>query len=1133
MRVSQQESAVLVNLDHIAGSLATVPVAEVLTPADTAQDTGAIHNVLSIEPYVDAQGLTSYIARRGRCVWIGRPQASYDRLEPGSGVYAQYEMTEDTDPVYDHAGGIAGITLTNVGTSVEQLWSTNVRHFDGYSAFLEDTESGYGSRFNFAAGARSVSAWIRQDAISTQGWSIIAGKSDDFLTPHQGWALCLNPSQQLVMFVSDGTNWVQSVSVRALNLNQWYHIGASYNPATSFFPQLFLDGMPLTVTTGTGNLVSGFPTSRLVVPYPSISAGTSVTVAYTTTGPGTLSVTIIPGVGFTIFAPETAGGINVTWSVGTMVANTAGGDGGTTAVNSDNSRAFAIGSTGADLFFNGSIGCLSVYSADESGGFPGQWENENQRYFPHVSPYIPVPYRWTPLLVDTTDGSAMSVSSRLALCKERVKQIGYRAYFSPESPAASDYLMAWDGVIVDKILVTNAGSAVGGDNLYAVSNNPNYGLEGMSQFEFAGVQPGDVLIYNPGVWPLQGHVITAVCTTRGAGYGVYTSAPIDLTACEAVIVRVRRAGVLMGETTATTDTTTVSTVSTLAANVYQYCHVYSNSLSEYSGNASLESSKTVPYFMGIISGNAHAVAGVLTVACPGIAAGATVNVNWGTPAGSGTLSVVVTPGVGFVIKSTALTDTAVIFWNTQILPAIAVSGWSLTPPWNIDTLQIYRSDMGAAGAMNPFYLLKTIALNVPGTIAGASVTERVVPTSYIDDGTDIPNLKKPLLEAVGHEQPGPLGNLYDYNSRLYTSNIGEKCNVLEMSTLAQYEYWPGVEYDQVAATATNANIGGSVQLGASAAEPITAMVSETGTFITTGLVGSDLLVFFPTRALRWNGNTAADFQVSEGVSVGAMNPALAVNAGEYIIWFDGDHFRSLPIGGSAPEIISFQLWPRGFKDYLSKTGYVDVTSIVSDWSACYKNGWYYVACTFTAGNINDTILAYHLASKTWKTYSVGVEDICAGAITGAANNPNLVGVSSTSDVNGLYNLVNIESGIPSSGYPISFNRISGPINPAKEAEHMRDLKTIHKITALMDTPRGDQTVKFSLYANGNLVTPVATDSQILLANPAIYNGSPYPGKQIIEWTPPAYSAVVLQVGISGTFTEPANIEWLQVTVETT
>jgi hypothetical protein len=1063
MRVSQQESAVLVNLDHIAGSLATVPVAEVLTPADTAQDTGAIHNVLSIEPYVDAQGLTSYIARRGRCVWIGRPQASYDRLEPGSGVYAQYEMTEDTDPVYDHAGGIAGITLTNVGTLVEQLWSTNVRHFDGYSSYLKDNSAGKATNFCFGSGSFAASAWIRIDGYGSHPSMLICGKIPTVGTG-ASWGFFVTDANFLVVYIQDGTNNATTYANAALVAGRWYHVAFSYTAKS--YPVIYVNGASVAVTSA-------------------MSSG------------------VLASLGST-----------------------------------DNANPFTVGGIGTFYQFNGSIGALSVYSAAESGIFATQASAEMLRYKPATNPYEPVRYRWAPLLVDTLDGATIELRSRLYLGRENVEQVGYRAYFSPETPAESDYLMAWDGLIVDKILVTNAGSLVAGSNLYSVSNNPDFGVEGMYQFESAGVRPGDVLIYNPGVWPLQGHVITAVCADRSnGGYGVYTSALVDVgceSPCEAVIVRVRRAGVTAaGSTTATPST---DNYTSLLPGTYKYCWRYGNSLSAYFGNTSIESISegvTPDIFTG---SGALSGSGTLTVSNVHANSGAQITAKYST-AGSYTLTVgTIIDGTSFVITSSGGASDVGVDVDWQIVTndaEIDVSGWSSTPDWGSDIIEIYRSSLGPVGAYNPYYLLKSIALNVSGTISGATVVERTIPSSYTDDGTDTPDLKKPLLEAVGHEQPGPIANLHNFNSRLYGSDIGLDAMTQELSTLGQYEYWPGVEYDQVSATPTNANIGGAVQLGNSPAEPITAMVPEVGTFITTGLQGSDILVFFPTRALRWSGNTAADFQVSEGVSVGAMNPALAVNAGEYIIWFDGDHFRSLPIGGSAPEIISFQLWPRGFKDYLSKTGYVDVTSIVSDWSACYKNGWYYVACTFTAGNINDTILAYHLASKTWKTYSVGVEDICAGAIIGAANNPNLVGVSSTSDVNGLYNLVNIESGIPSSGYPISFNRISGPINPAKEAEHMRDLKTINKITALMDTPLGNQTVTFSLYANGNLATPVATDSQILLANPAIYNGSPYPGKQIIEWTPPAYSAVVLQVGISGTFTEPANIEWLQVTVETT
>lgn len=740
------------------------------------------------------------------------------------------------------------------------------------------------------------------------------------------------------------------------------------------------------------------------------------------------------------------------------------------------------------------------------------------------------PYRWYPLMVPTYDAETLRWGARANACRERVEQIGYRAYFSPENPGASDYLMVWDGLVVDKIETACSGSLVGGYNEYTISNDSAFGTDGMANFAAADVAPGDILIFQVGgVWQLVGHVIVAVSASA-----VYTNATdstpdVALTASPAVIVRVRRAGIPAAGTAFATDDTTISSVSVLPAGVYQYVFQYAYSYGAepvFQGDPSIASAmvvETAEYTVGG-TGNLSVTHGVssLTVAAPGIQGGAALGAFY-TTSGPGTLSTSIDVGIGFTITSSVDTDTSAVDWRVFLHPEIRVSGWSANPPPGVDTLLIYRSQMGAAGAMNPYYLLETISLIGSETIAGTSVQQREVPDYYYDTGQTV-DLNTPLLQ-VDLDQPGPLAALTEYDSRLYASQQAAP-NVMQLSTLGAYESWPLLETDEIGTTPANANTGGAVQLGSSAAEPIVAMVPEVGTWATTGLVGSDLLVGFPTRCIRWNGNTAADFQVSEGIAVGMMNPALAINAGEQIFFFDGDHFRLLAIGGSTADVVSYQLWPRGLKDYLGSL--VDAASVVANWSACYKEGWVYVACGLTA-NGNDRVYALHLPSRTWTKFGAGLADLTVANLTGTLNNPKVVGVSSQADDNGLYELVDLLGQYPAS---MAISYISSPIMPSKSPEHLRNLKHISSVTACMDSPEVDQSVEFALYVNGDTQNPLASDTETLLRQPASWQGSPFPGKQIVEWKPPAYDAIILQVGLSATLSEPTAINWIAVTIET-
>jgi hypothetical protein len=1020
LAASPNESGDLVNLDHIAGSLAAVDSVDVQIPLDTAGPTGADQAIYSIEPYVDARGVTNFIARRGKCLWVGKPQVDYDRTV-GPTPLSQWTMDETGDTVPDHA---LAYDLTSHATVVEQEWSTNTRYFDGITSALLASGT---SVFNLGALARSVSVWVRPENI--YGGSIIAGKFNTLIQGVQSWGLYLDIYGCLEFWVSDGTNYAKSVSNSPVTAGVWQHWAASYAPGS--FPIIYVNG---------------------------------VAVAVTTSG-----------------------------SVGNW--------------NSDNATLFSVGGmwggsiAASACFLQGAVGTLSIYEfAISSSDASGQYASESGRYFPPTSP---VPIKWVPLLVDTVDNGTSEVilRRRVQFGRESVEQIGENAYMSPLEGADGDYLLRWDGTLVDKATVYNPGTLInpsgyngGKMNLYAIGTPFSNSKEAQYQFETANIRPGDILIIKPhptsynenDPWALRGHRITAVIP-QGSFQSVCTPAPAEpatgAMAPSAAIVRVHRAGVAAGTTT--TAALGASTGGSLAQGQYKYCWRYGNSLTAYFGNASLESAPVT------------------------IGASDTHEVN--------------------------------------------VSGWLAQPDWDVDTLEIYRTFMGPSdSAFGPYYLVSSITSVAPDSAsapfwvetidsptwwrrdlatfndAGAANIQDLDGDTWADSGIVVDGqYGTVLLEAVGHERPPILSLLHQFNSRLVGAGTGADACTRFVSTLGQFEYWPGTEYDEVGASPTNTNMGCAMQLGQSIAEPITAMVAEVGVFITTGIQGSDELVFLPDRAVRVSGNTVADFQISEGVAEYCSFPSTLMRCGGELVWLDGEHIRRMALGASDAAIISYNLWPRGLRAYVEELGggIVDIPAMAAGWAGGYKDGWYYLACGFAGAN--DRIYAYHLASNTWTRLTGAVTDLTVAALAGCPSNPCLLG-SSGLGVSGLSSLVNLSGVAPSVTNPQAVSWISAPVMPAGSPDELRKLRHVSRVTGCFRTPVGlDQVVTLSLYGNGDITTSIATCPPKTLVHAATTGA-----RQVVEWTPPAKDAMILQLGISATLTAFTALEWLQVQVDT-
>ena len=1079
IRSNPNESALVSNLDHVAGSLAAMPPAYPVALADSLGDSGFDKQLYSIEPYADPFGLTWFIGRRGRNVWLSKPFTNFDRATIGGVTEWRWTMEEPAGTIpTDH---IQGIQFTSDTTMSEKLWSSYVRKFDGMNASLGYHTSGTSPFGITSSNQFSVSMWVRCDSIN-HSTCLLAGA---FLAAGY-WQIFLTSSNKMCVEVHNSSQQdVISYSVYNVPTDgSWNLLSFTYNNTTVPTLILYVNGVHDTTVTGTAG-------------------------ALTVSGAGD----------------------------------------------------FYIGGYGPIYWFNGAIGTVSIYSTALSQlYFQAQYANEISRY---VQPAPGnVQYRWMPLVVDTVDNGSVTLCSRQYPGPERVEQIGKFIYMSPKTPGESDYILRWDGMLVDKSSWIKKTSNASGLDYYQQADALVGVTENMYQFSSAGVRPGDILILEEaGSWKLVGHRIEMVCTDGSgtyANYGVFTdedSTPSNTT-YPGVIVRVNRAGLPQPPICTGTATGTNSSANLTKGIKYQYCYRYINSITGYASDASLAADVTY-----------NGVDGFFTV---------------------------------------------------------SVKGWEASPDWDVDGVEIYRSKYNAStSTAGPFYLMATLSYIVKNTssLLGGSYTAmyRAQPASWVDDGSYDPDssniYRNPngvdevvspqvLLLATGFERPDPIANLIQYNGRLAGSGIEAEANEYFSSEINYPEYWAGVDFETVGTTPPNNNAGLQAIVGSSL-EPIRGIIPEVGTFITTGVVGSDLLIFLPTRCVRLSGNTLTDFAFNEGFSEGLANVDTLVRCGSSIMWFDGEHIRKLAIGASDSQIVSYPLWPRGFSWELYSKGRNPMTedkvTVSSSWAAAYKDGWYYLACRVSGFTANDRIYAYHLETGTWKQIAEGARYLLLADVIRVNNNPRLLGASSAADSNGLYDIIDVDGvwqwTAAQNAQPFAW--ISSPLFPTKDPEHIRDLKSLTRITACFTAPQNwSQNVTLSVFANGDLNTAMDTSNAVRTGSGVCSVGSPYsltvadptvtantqitysggtgtkstfsltPGvgfvihstvsadpvnwslieqnvfvatseagngagsRQIVEWWPTKANGFILQLGISGILTDAITLEWVQVTIET-
>jgi hypothetical protein len=159
------------------------------------------------------------------------------------------EVLSDSPRAYWRLGEQGGTnaadetTNTNIGTYVNgtQLAvpgalggdSDTAVSFDGTNDYVTAPSS---TSLNLTAGA-TVEAWVKRTKAAS--WQVVVGKPGNGQTKFENYALWFNPSDQLVAYFGDGTNYTGVGSTGAIDAS-WHYVVATYDNATV---KLYVDGV--------------------------------------------------------------------------------------------------------------------------------------------------------------------------------------------------------------------------------------------------------------------------------------------------------------------------------------------------------------------------------------------------------------------------------------------------------------------------------------------------------------------------------------------------------------------------------------------------------------------------------------------------------------------------------------------------------------------------------------------------------------------------------------------------------------------------------------------------------------------------------------------------------------------------
>lgn len=337
--------------------------------------------------------------------------------------------------------------------------------------------------------------------------------------------------------------------------------------------------------------------------------------------------------------------------------------------------------------------------------------------------------------------------------------------------------------------------------------------------------------------------------------------------------------------------------------------------------------------------------------------------------------------------------------------SVTISGWDNPPDEPFDTLQIFRAE--TSGIDNLYYLVNEVVRTATYgwnyfDLFGATGVDNGWVVKTDSAGNEI------VLEtdSVYRDRPGAVRGIKLFNNHLYCAGYDDEAHILKFSTLDDYEYFPVLDWGYTSTTPANAIVGGTVAIGANRNEPIMAIISEGGSYQTTGVSGDNLLIFTSMNAVRWYGYDWTDFQPVAAFSVGCVASNSAINCGGLIIWASQNHIMALASGGNIPGIISSKLFPVGI--YGDITASVPLTTM-KNWSASYWNGCYMLALTLS-GTANDTIWIYDVGGQRWFELDLDCSDLQVWDNPGSDDRLILTAASSVLDTDGDSAIYNVFEG---------------------------------------------------------------------------------------------------------------------------
>ena len=272
----------------------------------------------------------------------------------------------------------------------------------------------------------------------------------------------------------------------------------------------------------------------------------------------------------------------------------------------------------------------------------------------------------------------------------------------------------------------------------------------------------------------------------------------------------------------------------------------------------------------------------------------------------------------------ALTDQQVTLKN---LPGPMVGSYlsdSYGQTWGhfqVDQIQIWRTLIGSG----TFYLVDTLVKDSSGAF----------PTSYIDTKSDNV-ISSPAAviwsDAINanHDLPPALDMLMAFDASLRGRNSFIEKDLRKSNTLGP-EYWPLISPEGVTGTSDLVTHGTYIEIG-TFSDPIMGMLPDIGSFYTSGIQGSCIIVFTKTKAKRVYGETLDTLQVVETGLPGLVATKGAQNCEGILMWPSAEGIVSCPEGGMTATVVS-----RGIRNDLSVNA--------DDWANAASAYWksYYIA----------------------------------------------------------------------------------------------------------------------------------------------------------------------------------------------